>query len=108
MKAKSCGLEILAIINHSEMQDLANNPLTGTLKYRDDDKTRDISFNIITNITQRNLIEVTQEPPEVYFGHATKTTFSINPQFYDTLTKTGYSEGRFYGIVGKLEIEVLP
>jgi len=106
MKVKSDQLEVRAIISHKEMENLANHPLVGTLHYREDETKRKISFSLVTNATQKTLVEVTQEPEDYYFGHATKTIFSINPQFYEALTTKGHYEGRFYGITGKLEVEV--
>lgn len=108
MKSKSSSLEILAIISQSEMLDLANKPIEGTLKYTEDEETREIHINIIQKKDQRELVEVIQEPQEVYFGKATKATFSINSQFYDSLLKERYAGSRFYGAIGKLEIEVCP
>jgi len=107
MEVKSCGLEILAKISQSEMKRLANNILVGNLNYQDGKKRKDISFSLVTNVTQRELTEVSQEPSNCYLGDADKVTFSISQQFYELLFNRGSYGARFYGAVGKLEVEVL-
>lgn len=108
MEAKSWGLEILAKINQTEMLSLRTQPLEGKLQYKDDEREKEIALRIITNSSQRELVEVEQEPKECYLGNATRIIFSVNPQFYDLLLRERYSGSRFYGATGKLEIEVCP
>jgi len=90
MKANSCGLEVDVEVNNEELLKLKTNKLEGILKYWDrEENKREIPITI-SNLDkeQREFVEVSQEPSDIYFGLAERINFSINEEFYEILNKT--------------------
>ena len=105
MKATSVGLEIEITLSEDEIFRLNYQKLETLLKFNwpDFSKKRDIPLSL-EYVPGVESLEVSQIPPNGYFGEAKQIRVLLPDYQYTQLLSTGSCGDRFYGATGKILI----
>ena len=103
------GLEMNIILSQDEICDLILRDIKGVIRFRDQQSRgkvkREIPIVLRYLPGEREIIDVSQQPANVYFGEAKHITITINDYSHQQLCEAGVCGDRFYGAEGKVIIE---
>ncbi len=109
-KAYANELEIFLRTERKNMIELEEKPFETTLYFRGSERSRELKRELIMEIKydpdQREFIEYSSIPEDIYIGYTEKIILTINKDYFEDLIKHGECVERFMHY-GKLNIKLI-